>query len=175
LQIGFVSLDLLFSAEDLQLYIFHGLSIDYDSLIVSLNSKAGDVPFNELAGLLLTHEQRIQKHALTTAAVPSSVSIPASLTPIHSIPQVNLVTSPFTSDSSVSSDDTLFTQFQAFLASKGQSWRARTPHKSSSPSADFSDKPMCQLCSKRGHTADRCYKRFDYTYKPPPPRPPPRY
>jgi hypothetical protein len=25
---------------------------------------------------------------------------------------------------------------------------------------------------KKGHTADSCYKRFDATYKPPPPRPP---
>jgi hypothetical protein len=58
------------SDVDLQLYILHGLSIKYDSLIISLNYKSGAVPFNELAGLLLTHEQRIQRHALTPIPFP---------------------------------------------------------------------------------------------------------
>jgi gag-polypeptide of LTR copia-type len=49
---------------DLQLFILHGLSIEYDSLMVSLNSRSDAVSFNELCGLLLTHEQVLQKHAL---------------------------------------------------------------------------------------------------------------
>jgi gag-polypeptide of LTR copia-type len=67
------------SEADLQLYILHDLSVEYDPLIVSLNAKSAAVPFNELAGLLLTHEQRIQKYALVTASTPSSVTIPPSL------------------------------------------------------------------------------------------------
>jgi hypothetical protein len=44
------------SIADLQLFILHGLSMDYDPLIVSLNFISSTVPFNELFGLLLTHE-----------------------------------------------------------------------------------------------------------------------
>jgi hypothetical protein len=81
------------SNEDLQLFILHGLNVEYDSLIVSLNSKPGVIPFNEFAGLLLIHEQRLLKHALTSASVPSSVSIPSSLTPASNLPQANLASS----------------------------------------------------------------------------------
>jgi gag-polypeptide of LTR copia-type len=69
------------SDDDLQLYILHGISLEYDSLIVSLNSKPGVVPFNELAGLLLAHKQRLSKHTLFSASSSSSLPIPASLTP----------------------------------------------------------------------------------------------
>jgi hypothetical protein len=58
-----------------------------------------------------------------------------------------------------------------FLAFKGGSWRARHPSKGVANLSESSDKPTCQLCSKKGHIADRCYKRFDSTFKPPP-RPP---
>jgi GAG-pre-integrase domain len=62
-------------------------------------------------------------------------------------------------------------QFSAFLASRN-SWRCR--HLDKNNSLANKDGLLCQLCFKKGHTADRCYKRFDATYKPPPPRPPPR-
>jgi gag-polypeptide of LTR copia-type len=55
------------SAADLQLFILHGLNMDYDSLVVSITSRADPIPFNELSGLLLTHEQRLTKHALAVA------------------------------------------------------------------------------------------------------------
>jgi gag-polypeptide of LTR copia-type len=158
------------SEADLQLYILHGLSIEYDPLIVSLNAKSAAVPFNELAGLLLTHEQRIQKYALITASTPSD-TIPPSLLSSSRIPQANLATSQNIIEQSVSSDDTLLKQFHVFLASKGGSWRARHPSKGFANPSESSDKPTCQLCSKKGHIADRCYKRFDSTFKPPP-RPP---
>jgi gag-polypeptide of LTR copia-type len=154
---------------DLQLFILHGLSVEYDSLVVSLNSKPNDVPFNELAELLLTHEQRLQQHALTA----SGVSISSSLQSVQTFPQANLASSLSTSDLSSQYAD-LMTQFQAFLASKSNSWRDKPFLKPNPTSTNFSDKPVCQLCSKRGHTADRCYKRFDNSYRPPPPRPPPR-
>jgi hypothetical protein len=32
------------------------------------------------------------------------------------------------------------------------------------------DRFVCQLCLKKAHTTDRCYKWFDATYKSPPPR-----
>jgi GAG-pre-integrase domain len=147
------------------------LSIEYDSLIVSLNSKSEAVPFNELAGLLLTHEQRIQKHALINATT-SSASIPSNISPLHAMPQANLVAS---TDRSSLSDGALFSQFQAFLASKHGSWRGKTSLTASSSTTDVSDRPTCQLCFKKGHTADRCYKRFVATYRPQPPRPPFRY
>jgi hypothetical protein len=95
------------SEADLQLYILHGLNIEYDPLIVSLNAKSDAVPFNESAGLLLTHEQRIQKHALITASTPSSVIIPPSLLTSSGLPQANLATSQTILEQSISSDDAL--------------------------------------------------------------------
>jgi gag-polypeptide of LTR copia-type len=163
------------SDVDLQLFILHGLNIDYDSLVVSITSRADPIPFNELSGLLLTHEQRLTKHALAVASSTSS-PFPASLAPSTSAssntPHAHLACT--TSSSSLlgpppSPDNDLLSQFSAFVASKG-SWRGKNSDKPS-PFA-VTDRLVCQLCFKKGHTADRCYKRFDSTYKPPPPCPP---
>jgi gag-polypeptide of LTR copia-type len=56
-------------SDDLQLYIIHRLSTEYDSLIASLNSRSGAIPFNELVGLLLTHEQCLNKNAMLVLLV----------------------------------------------------------------------------------------------------------
>lgn len=34
--------------------------------------------------------------------------------------------------------------------------------------ADDGDRPLCQVCFKKGHTADRCWHRFDEDYVPDP-------
>jgi gag-polypeptide of LTR copia-type len=163
------------SDEDLQLFILHGLGIDYDSLVVSLTSRPDVVPFNELAGLLLTHEQRLNKHALS-AAGSSTPSFPpsfnSSISASSGMPQAHLASSTSILGSSPFSTDDLMTQFSTFLASRG-AWRGKSHSDRSAPHSHV-DKSLCQLCFKKGHTADRCYKRFDNTYKPPPPRPPPR-
>jgi hypothetical protein len=62
----------------------------------------------------------------------------------------------------------------SFFASKGSYWRGQSSDPTKLVQNDTSDQPLCQLCSKRDHTANRCYKRFDNTYRPPPPRPPSR-
>jgi hypothetical protein len=99
---------------DLQLFVLNGLSIEYDSLVVSLNSKSDVIPFNELVGLLLTHEQCLQKHALVVAGSTSS-KFSTSLTAydFSSTPQINLVTSPQL-DISLASDEDLMSRFLAF-------------------------------------------------------------
>jgi hypothetical protein len=152
-------------------YILHGLSIEYDSLVVSLNSKSDVVPFNELIGLLLTHEQRLLKHSLTTTGVSSASSFSATLQSTTSaalaIPKANLASSSVIG-SAPSSDTDLMAQFHTFLSSRGP-WRGKPPDKT--VLVDY-DRPLCQLCFKKDHTADRCYKRFDFSYKPPPSRPP---
>jgi gag-polypeptide of LTR copia-type len=162
------------SDADLQLFILHGLSIDYDPLVVSLTSRSEAVSFNELTGLLLTHEQRLQKHSLAVTDTSSSSAFPPALTSAtsaaSSLPQANLVSQSILGPTPYSDKDFMH-QFSAFLASRN-SWRSRHPDKNNSLANK--DGLLCQLCFKKGHTADRCYKRFDATYKPPPPRPSPR-
>jgi hypothetical protein len=72
------------------------MSIDYDSLVVSLTSRFVVVPFNKFSGLLLTHEQTLQKHALVAVGSPSS-SFPSSLnystSGFTNTPQANLTSS----------------------------------------------------------------------------------
>jgi hypothetical protein len=61
-------------------------------------------------------------------------------------------------------------QFQVFLTSKGGFWRVKSSIEAPSLIGECFDRPIYQLCSKKGHTTDRCYKWFDVTYRPPPPR-----
>jgi gag-polypeptide of LTR copia-type len=68
------------SDADLRVFILNGLSIDYDPLVVYLTSRSEAVSFNELTGLLLTHEQRLQKHSLVVTSTSSSSVFPPALT-----------------------------------------------------------------------------------------------
>jgi hypothetical protein len=161
---------------DLQMFILHGLNMDYDSLIVSLTSRSAPVPFKGLTCLLLTHEQHLHKYALTTAEScpsPFPTTLTSSTSAFPATPQAN-ITSSFQYLSSVPSllgpppsTTDLMNQFNAFLTSKG-AWRGKNQDKASLNSSF--DRLQCQLCFKKDHTADRCYKHFDATYKPHPPR-----
>jgi gag-polypeptide of LTR copia-type len=119
------------SDADLQLYILHRLNIDYDSLVVSFNFRSDLVPFNELTKLLLTHEQRLHKHALTSC-VSSSSSVPLTLTTTTSAAslqlQANLSSSSLLGAPPTSEID-LLAQFTSFLSSKG-SWRGKSSDRS---------------------------------------------
>jgi hypothetical protein len=83
--------------------------MDYDSLVVSLNSHSSVVSFNELSSLLLTHEQRIHKHALSTTDFVSTSVFPINLVSITSAasasPQANLASSFIFRPSSSTNDD----------------------------------------------------------------------
>jgi hypothetical protein len=151
---------------DLQLFILHSLSIEYDPLVIPLTSRTDAVPFNELTGFLLNHEQRLLKHNLAVAGT-SSPSFPGSFSSSTSaflgMPQACLA--------SPSEDTDLMCQFSVFLASRGN-WHGKPSNKPyNQPN---SNRSLCQLCQKRGHTVDPYYKHFDSSYKLPAPRPPPR-
>jgi hypothetical protein len=126
------------SEDDLQLFILHELSADYDSLIVSLNSKLGAVSFNKLAGLLLTHEQRLLKHAMASTILSSSVSSHTGLILMQSLPHANLASSFSNLDLPLSDNDIL-SQFHVFLASKGSSWRGQLSSPTKPVQNDTSD------------------------------------
>jgi hypothetical protein len=61
---------------DLRVYILYGLNIEYESLVVSLNARSDAVPFFELTGLLLTHEQCFQKHTIAAAGTTPHSAFP---------------------------------------------------------------------------------------------------
>jgi hypothetical protein len=110
------------SDVDLQLCILHGLNIEYDSLVVSLNSRSEVVPFNELTGLLLTHEQRLQKHNISASGTSSTHAFPLTLASTTSVvplqPQANLSSTSILG-LSPSSDQPVMSEFNVFIASRG--------------------------------------------------------
>jgi gag-polypeptide of LTR copia-type len=134
------------SDADLQLFILHGLSIDYNSLIVSLNSRSDVVPFNELCGLLLTHEQRLIKHTHSVANLePSSPAFPVALASATSQQPAPSQAHLAASTSSVlgephTSDKELMDQFSTFLSSRG-SWSGKQTGKPVSSS--YGDRSLC--------------------------------
>lgn len=68
--------------EDLTIHILKGLGREYDSLVVPLTTRSSPLPLDDLFGLLLTHEHRLEHHDLATfAPIPSSSST-AGLSPV---------------------------------------------------------------------------------------------
>jgi hypothetical protein len=94
------------SDADLQLCILHGLNIEYDSLVVSLNSRPEVVSFNELTSL---YEQHLQKHNNSHICFSS----------LSCIRHFCCLSSPSLLSPSPSSDQPLMAEFHAFLASRG--------------------------------------------------------
>lgn len=59
--------------EDLTIHILQGLGREYDSLVVPLTTRSYPLPLDDLFGLLLTHEHRLEHHDLASfAPLPSS-------------------------------------------------------------------------------------------------------
>ncbi|KAF4346675.1 hypothetical protein G4B88_011201 [Cannabis sativa] len=42
--------------------------------------------------------------------------------------------------------------------------RGNTPQQGSTPNPNAANRPVCQLCSKVGHIASRCYQRFNFEF-----------
>jgi hypothetical protein len=116
----------------------------------------------------------LEKHTLVSS-IPSSS--PASSSSLFDLPKQTLIaqTGPISSSllGQPPSLASISTQLSALLATTS---RPRAPHFSptrsvSSPSG--TSPTQCQICHRFWHTADQCYKRFDQTFRPPPPRAPP--
>ena len=141
------------------LQLLGGLEPEYNSILASLTAREDNFSLHSVHHILLTHEQRLNhQHTPPTdlhfaahmATIPNSVPpqiFSNSHSRHHSRPPHQIR----------NQHQTLRNQHQRPPAPNKPSTHPRSPH--------LPTRPQCQLCGKFGHTAMKCYHRFDITYQ----------
>uniref|UniRef100_A0A803Q8Y1 CCHC-type domain-containing protein n=1 Tax=Cannabis sativa TaxID=3483 RepID=A0A803Q8Y1_CANSA len=124
------------SDDDLILYILGGLGQEYEAAIVNLTSRENPLSLQEVQFMLHSHELRLHQHTTETLS-----NVQANL--------ANMSTSNNNGGG---------------YNGRGQRFNNRGGRGYSSNRGGRGNRPICQLCGKAGHTAQKCYHRFDITY-----------
>uniref|UniRef100_A0A2N9H904 Reverse transcriptase Ty1/copia-type domain-containing protein n=1 Tax=Fagus sylvatica TaxID=28930 RepID=A0A2N9H904_FAGSY len=125
-------------------FLLAGLGSDYDSLVTTIQTQLTPIALEDLYGHLLSHELRLS----------------------HNQPSVDLstATANFVHKNSSNRGGRGGSHSTNFSPNRGrntfQPQRGRGRGRS-----NFSNRPLCQVCNKPGHTALQCYHRFDNTYQ----------
>ncbi|KAF5460168.1 hypothetical protein F2P56_020055 [Juglans regia] len=134
----------LFS-DEFTSYLLAGLNSDYDALVISITARLEPRAPEELYSLLLTFESRLA-HS-THLPISTTLSANCSSGPPHYSNRGRGNYRGHCRDSPSTST------LNPFLPPP-------LPH----------SKPTCQVCGKVGHSAIKCFYRFDYAYQSDPPR-----
>jgi hypothetical protein len=135
---------------DLVSFFLAGLGSDYDALVTAIQQRRGDVTLDELYGDFLSHELRLAQHQPSVDLSLASVNF------------ANRSSSNCGGRGGRSSNPLAFSNSGCGFPSNQQRQhrgrgRSRGPYTNS-------PRPVCQVCTKLGHTALTCYYRFDNSY-----------
>ena len=131
-----------FTDDELLLYILGGLGSEYESVVVLLTSRQGEVSLEEAQFMLQTQEMRIE-HQVAQATLDFSGN-----------PSANYAN---------------FKRGQP--GGRGQGLNARTGQGNFNRGGGRGgrgrggNKIICQICGRAGHVAAKCYHRFDITFQ----------
>lgn len=127
--------------DDILTYILAGLGHEYDSFVASISARTDSITLEEIYSLLLTSEARLSRHQLT---------------PVIQQPSAHIAYRQNNSPRRGNFRD------RGRANRGGYNYRNKT---NDQPAA------VCQICGKIGHSAKKCYFRFDLSYQEAPPLP----
>jgi len=130
--------------DDIITYILAGLGQEYDSLASTISSRRDPVSLEELFSLLLICESRINHN--NQPLLPSANLVTTSPQQFHR--QTGTVQHS--------------NRYRGHYRSRGRGGRSHFHDSTHSSSL------ICQVCLKPGHSARKCYHRFDLSYQAPP-------
>ena len=129
------------------MYILGGLGSDFESVVVNLTSRDA-ITLQEVQYLLQTHKMRLEQLADTSLTEFSNSEV------------------FFTHKQSGPAFNTFRGHPAHFRGRYGHRGRGRSsPGGRYYPSSGANNKPHCQICGKPGHTAMKCFHRFDDSYQ----------
>jgi hypothetical protein len=134
-------------------FLLAGLGSEFHPLVTSLTTRIDPISDNDIYGLLLGHEMRLEQQKATTDLSNATVHVTARNTS-HS-----------------GQRDRSFNAARGRGFPNGHGYHSTFPsgHGSSSGRRGrgqqfhgaSSSRPICQICNKPGHYASTCYQRFD--------------
>ncbi|RVW97157.1 Retrovirus-related Pol polyprotein from transposon TNT 1-94 [Vitis vinifera] len=137
--------------------IFEGLPQDYETFIISVNSRLDPYTVEEIEALLLAQESRIEKNIkIADLSTPSLAHL--ITTNRNGSPHFNYRAS--TRNSNFRPPTHSGNGMQHFRGNFTQQGRGRHGR----GSWKGNNKPQCQLCGRIGHVVMQCYYRFDQSF-----------
>jgi hypothetical protein len=133
--------------SELVLYVLNGLPMEFDSLVTSVTTRTDPISMNDLYGHLLTYEQRIATHHSSPDLSLSSVNVA----------QRNSAPPTFSTGRGRG--------YSPNYRGRGRGRGRGPPSSGTFNQYNRDSRPLCQICSKPGHTALRCYQRYDHSYQ----------
>jgi hypothetical protein len=128
-------------------YILARLGSEYDSFVTTVTTKIDPIMLDELYGHLMTFESRLeQNNAAVNIAFPSA----------------NIVTKTNTGRGS-NYNNNRGNFYSPRSRGRGHGLGLAPPQIAQSSSNNA--RPLCHICGKQGHTAIKCYRRFDHSFQ----------
>ncbi|TXG67706.1 hypothetical protein EZV62_008981 [Acer yangbiense] len=146
----------ILSEDDKIMYILGGLGAEYDSFVIPITSMPNTYSVPEITALLMYHEARIEQHTQTEVVSVNMVSNNQGFTCVQS------------GQGSGNFGQISCGQFNEQNNNKGggrgyqngcRRGRGRERYNNSNRQT------QCQICRRLGHSAPRCYYRFDQTFQ----------
>jgi hypothetical protein len=135
---------------DLVSFFLVGLGSDYDALVTAIQQRRGDVTLDEFYGDFLSHELRLAQHQ-------PSVDL--------SLANANFANRSYSNRGGRggrSSNPPAPSNYgRGFPSNQQRQHRGRGRGRGT---YNNSSRPVCQFCTKLGHSALTCYHRFDNSY-----------
>ena len=142
-----ISAGQMVSDDELIIYILGGLGSEYESVIVNLTSRSDSVSLEEVQFMLQNQEMRLD-HLSSSIGSADLQS-----------PNVNLAFNSNYKKHNQGFNRSGARGGRGSLRGSGRgNGRVYTNHSAG-------NKPICQVCGKSGHTALRCYHRFDLSFQ----------
>ena len=129
--------------DDIISYVLAGLGYEYDSFVSSIYARNDPVTLEEVYSLLIVTESRLTRHHQSTPPPPAEANIVQRQSPSYNNrSRVN---------SRGRGRHNTYRGGNAFSYTKNDTYN--------------SSAIVCQVCGKHGHSARKCYHRFDLTYQ----------
>jgi hypothetical protein len=135
---------------DLVLFFLAGLGFDYDALVIAIQQRCGEVTLDEVYGDFLSHELRLAQHQPSIDLSLASANFANRSFSNRGGRGCKASTPP--ASSNYGHNFTSNQQHQHRGRGRGRGNYNSSPH------------PICQVCTKPGHSALTCYHRFDNSY-----------
>lgn len=137
--------------EDQILHILAGLGKEYDPVVVTITSKADSWSVQDMSTLLLSFESRLE------STNNSSINLDGSQ------PSTNIAQATSQRRENFSNHHRGgFAGYRRIEGGRGTGYRGGRGGRG----RFSSNRPNCQLCQKPGHTADKCWYRFEKNFTP---------
>lgn len=131
-------------ASELVSHILAGLGAEYDPLVTFVTTRQDSISLNDLYGFMLSYELRLEQHKYAIEINIYTANTAQRQSPVYSRnnrgPNNGYRNNNF---------------------NRGRGRGRGPPQQFSSSSNSMSQRSTCQVCHKLGHTADKCWFRYE--------------